>query len=175
MHTQRGFTLVELLVTLSIIGMLTFYAIPSLYHFYANNKLWLYTQKFTQTLTLARSEAIKRNSEVLICPIEHTKQCASGNNWNKRWMIFVDNNKNRKWEKEEPVLRRTHFDDSPISIRSTRKSRIIYFSNGKSAGSNASFIFCDGRGADYAKAVILSNSGRFRVTDKKSDGEKLSC
>ena len=173
--SSRGFSLVELLVTLSVMGIIIAYATPALYHFYANNRLWLYTHQFTQTLAFARSEAIKRNSEILICPIDHDQQCSKDNNWNKPWMVFEDFNDNGKKEQNEPLLRRLNFDDTAVSIRSNRKPKVRYFSNGKSTGSNASFRFCDSRGEEFARTVILSNSGRFRITDRKNNGKKRSC
>ena len=173
-HT-KGLTLIELLVTVSILGILIAIATPNLYHFYANQRLAVLTQQFTHTLSLARSNAIRHNSTVVLCPVNSSSQCTQEKDWQRRWIIFNDVNHNSQHDDGEVLFKKLHFDDHPVNITSNRKRPPTFYHHGKSPGSNATFLFCDERGGEYAKAVILSNSGRFRIVSKKSDGSALKC
>lgn len=62
----RGFTLVELVVTLAVLAILTTVAIPSFNNFMANQRVKSSAQGLFTSLNFARSEAIRRNGEVLV-------------------------------------------------------------------------------------------------------------
>jgi len=174
-HHQQGLTLIELIATLAITGILLAYGAPAMHDFYANNRLSIQTQQFGQLLIFARSEAIKRNENVVVCTADESNQCNKTKQWNNQWLVFEDKNHNTEWDGKETRLKRINMSDNPVNIQSSRKSVITFYSHGKSPGSNATFTFCDSRGEDFARAVILSNSGRYRIGNKKSSGETLTC
>jgi type IV fimbrial biogenesis protein FimT len=173
-QNTRGHTLIELIITLAIISILAAFAAPAMQSFYANNLMWIKTQQFGHLLTLARSEAIKRNTAIVICPVA-LNNCNEEKSWENEWILFEDLNGNQLWEDKEPLLKRITLDESPITLQSSRKPPVVFNSSGRTPGSNTTFIFCDNRGADYARAVILSNSGRYRISEAKSNGKKLDC
>lgn len=172
---ERGLTLIELLCTLAIVSIVIGNAIPALYHFHGNNRLWVHSQQLGQILSFARSEAIKQNSTVTLCPSQNSKHCSEKHDWAAQWLMFVDTNNNAQYENQEVLLKQINFNNIPFNITTSRKPPIMFYGNGRSEGSNTTFTFCDTRGADYAKAVILSNTGRFRFSEKKSSGKKLDC
>ncbi|MFA6902827.1 MAG: GspH/FimT family pseudopilin [Gallionellaceae bacterium] len=67
-HSQRqqvrGFTLLELLVTILILGILTTVALPSFQSFITNQRIRSASFDVMSMISLARSEAIKRNTNV---------------------------------------------------------------------------------------------------------------
>ena len=63
---QAGFTLVELLITIVILGILASLAIPSFREFVAGQRIKTASFDMMAMLTLARSEAIKRGANVSI-------------------------------------------------------------------------------------------------------------
>lgn len=77
-----GFTLVELLITIIIVAILTSLAIPSFREFIAGQRIRTASFDIMATLVLARSEAIKRNTNVTITP-------ATGVDWTTGWTVDV--------------------------------------------------------------------------------------
>lgn len=74
-----GFTLVELLAAISIIGILSAIALPSFREFVGGQRVKTASFEMLSSLTYARSEAIKRNEEVSVTP-------ASGG-WQNGWTV----------------------------------------------------------------------------------------
>jgi type IV fimbrial biogenesis protein FimT len=69
---QCGFTLIELLITVSVLGVLLAIAIPNLRDFIVSNRLSSNVNGFIGMLSYARSEAIVRNKQVIVCPKNNT-------------------------------------------------------------------------------------------------------
>ncbi len=90
----RGFTLVELLVTLAIGAILLAIAIPG-YAFLINaSRLTAVTNDLVSALHLARSEAIKRGMRVTVCKTSNataaTPACDTTASWQQGWLVFAD-------------------------------------------------------------------------------------
>ena len=94
---NKGFTLIELVVTLTVAGILMAIAAPSMFSFLASNRLTAQTNDLIADLSFARSEAIKRNGTVVICkstnPTAATPICdaTTSDPWETGRIIFFDN------------------------------------------------------------------------------------
>ena len=77
LRSERGFTLIELIVTVSVLAMVLTVAAPSFTSFVAGQKVKSASNDLTTALILARSEAIKRNADIVITPVV-TDTWASG-------------------------------------------------------------------------------------------------
>jgi type IV fimbrial biogenesis protein FimT len=84
---QRGFTLVELMVTVSIVAILAMIAVPSYNEAMLGSKLNTLANNFVASAQLARSEAIKRNTPVTLCASADGTSC--GGNWRDGWVVLA--------------------------------------------------------------------------------------
>ncbi len=87
---QTGFTLVELAITLLIIGILATWAVPAIRGMYMNNRMVGATNSLMADLIYARSEAVKRNSGVSVCASSDQATCSGSSNWSAGWIVFTD-------------------------------------------------------------------------------------
>ncbi len=102
--SQRGFTLVELMVTLALAAVLLMLAIPSFTNQLRGWQRDSATKAFTAHVQLARSEAIKTSRRVVMCSSANGAACANSNEWRSGWLVFVDANSNGNIDAGETVL-----------------------------------------------------------------------
>lgn len=89
MKRKNGFTLIELIVVMAVIAILTMYAVPSFKVSMVNNRLIGETTNLTSMLNLARTESLRRNDYVSICPSSNGTSC-SGTDYSIGAVIFTD-------------------------------------------------------------------------------------
>ncbi|WP_279512678.1 GspH/FimT family pseudopilin [Luteimonas aestuarii] len=83
---ETGFTLIELMVTVAVVGILAMVAVPAMTSLVNGNRLAGMTGEVTSSLQLARSEAIRRNARVTICGSTDGTTCGGGGDWS-RWIV----------------------------------------------------------------------------------------
>jgi len=90
----RGFTLLELMVTVAIIAILAMLAAPSFNEAILSNKLASFANNFVASATLARGEAVKRNAAVTVCVVANdtSTTCTTSGDWQQGWIVFNDIN-----------------------------------------------------------------------------------
>lgn len=85
---SSGFTLLELMIALAIVGILLAVAAPNYRDAMMNVRISAQTNDLMADLALARSEALKRSLPVLLCASTDGKAC--GGVWSDGWIVFPD-------------------------------------------------------------------------------------
>ena len=163
MQSIKGFSLIELVITLAIAGVLISYALPSIYDLKSNKILKNESDRLMVSFAYARTYAITQQKQVVVCPSLSGNDCDNQSNWFQGWIVFDDSNSNRKLDADEELLLfENPMDASVTATSSIYRSKIRFNNIGFSPGTNVSINFCDKRGKDFAQSIIINNAGRIK-------------
>lgn len=105
MHYSRAFTLIELMVTLAVLAVVISLAAPSFSNMLQENRLSALTNDLQGALQLARSEAVKRRSNITICRSNADQdKCENGTNWAGGWLMMAGNEVLKIWDPVQGVV-----------------------------------------------------------------------
>jgi len=87
---QRGFTLVELMVTIVVLGVLLAVAVPNFQSMIRRNAVASASNSLLADMSYARTEAITRGTIVSICPSSDGVACTdSGTDYESGWLVYT--------------------------------------------------------------------------------------
>lgn len=89
--SNSGFTLVELMLTLTIAGIVLSFGVPAFTDVIRNNRLSTQTNELIAAINMARSEAVRRGANVTLCTSTDQSSC-TGASWQQGWIILDSNN-----------------------------------------------------------------------------------
>jgi len=172
-YTQtKGFTFIELMMTLAVAAILLSVAIPNFRSSIQNNRMVTQINELQTSLSLARSEAVKRSSNIAVCRSSNGTSCTG--NWEDGWIVFVDGDVDGAVDEGEEILRVHGGVPGDVAIAFSQ-TLVTYRNNGLATdGVNGTFTLCDARGAESAKGLIIGPSGRARLATG-SEQEDLDC
>lgn len=169
----RGFTLIELLVAVALLAILATLAAPGLGEYLRNCRRAATVNALSHSIHTARALASVRGRAVILCPSADAANCTGGRDWSGGLLIRPDE-PDAAAARTSP-LRRIQLAAAAgrQSVRSNRDS--IRFAALSPAATTATLIVCDDRGASAARAIIVSRTGRPRVSERDASGQKLQC
>jgi type IV fimbrial biogenesis protein FimT len=179
MFRQKGYSLIELMTTIAVASILITVALPGMQSFRQNSNMTGQVNELISIMHLARNTAITTNSRVTVCASSNGDNCNAAG-WDDGWIAFVDRDSDQFVDDNETVLRVGSESDNLTILSGQYPSFLMYRPNGRAMKNTVSensgrFIFCDKRGAQHAKAILVDLSGRPRVADNDSPGVSLSC
>ncbi len=167
-----GFTLIELIITLTIAGILIALAAPAMQTFIQDQRLTNQANEFITDLNIARSEAVKRGgSNIVICKQGGTAaspSCSTSAAWSAGRVVFVDADSDGVIDSNETILRVTETLDGSNTLNSigTTTNSFTFSSTGLttlSTGTEIAMRFCDSRGSTKGVTVYVNFTGRARI------------
>lgn len=182
LRNSAGFTLIELMVTIAVAGVLLAVATPNLRTFLQNNRLSSAANDILRSFQIARSEAIKRQQNVVVCasanPTDPNPQCSYGAF--SGWIVFQDSNSSWSVDLGEPILERHAPLDTSITVKVDNDGIESYASTGfANVGGTRTptrnILLCDIRGNQASglnsveRAVLVTDTGRVHVSRLKAD------
>jgi len=175
---SKGLTLVELVITLAIVGILTSLAVPAFSGIRAKNAMAASVNLFLTQLHLARSTAVTRERRITLCPASNRNECNNDHRaWKNGYLIFQDDNKNRKRDPGEQIISYEEKANAAVKIVSSSRfrNRISFLALGRAWFSNTTVRFCHAEYPELNRAIIVSNNGRVRTRKKMADGSAVTC
>jgi type IV fimbrial biogenesis protein FimT len=156
----RGFTLVELMVTVSVLAILGAVAMPSLTAFTASNRLSALSSDLVSSLMLARTEAARAGLPVLVVPATGG---VTGNEFSKGWNLYLDNNSSGTPDSGDTLLRT--YAALPSTLKMQGASTLRFSAIGYlTPASTVTFVLCPGTGLKTGVQVTVPPSGLADVT-----------
>jgi type IV fimbrial biogenesis protein FimT len=173
--SRAGFSLLELLVTLSVAGILLGLAVPAFDGILLDSQRTVAVNSFVQSIYLARSTAANEGRTVSICRSIDGETCSNATDgWQHGWIVFVNTNR------DDPPTRDPN--ERILSVQSawrggtiTSNRRSYSFRAYQHAVVNGTLVFCDRRGPSQARAIVINIAGRPRVATRDSDNRPLRC
>ncbi|HNS58810.1 MAG TPA: GspH/FimT family pseudopilin [Nitrosomonas europaea] len=162
---SKGFTMIELMLTISIASILLAMAVPSYQSLMRESRLTTQANELMTSLHYARSEAVKRGMRVTICKSSDGASCTNGSSWQDGWLIFSDAGTAGTVDGGDEVLRIfPGLNGSTLGAGGNFANWVSYLPNGRSQGSsnlaNGIFSLCN---QASGRNVVVNNSGRPRV------------
>ena len=119
-----GMTLIELMVTLAVAGIVVALGVPSFTRMLARHAVAAQAEELQDALRVARNEAMKRSGPVVLCRTDASNgnQCAgSGGNW-QTWLLFADLDRNGSFNAGDAIVRQHLEVSNRISVTSAAAS-----------------------------------------------------
>lgn len=140
---QQGFTLTELLIAVAIIGILAGLAAPSFSDLIKSQRVKSMASDLNASLTLARSEAIKRNRDVTLSPV-------TVGSWQDGWQIADPDNSGSNIEVHSAFK----------NLTATGPADVTYRSSGRIQGNASPSFDISAPGNSTHRCVSVDLSGR---------------
>ncbi len=155
---KRGFTLVELLITMAIGAILMSIAVPSFTSLLMNTRATAQTNAMLNAMNFARASALTKKLNVGVCPRGALDSATCGTNWAAGWIVATAPVagaalllQSYQTGPKEPTL-------SPVLVNGAAPASVLFDPRGL-ASTPANFKFCDNRGAGYARSLQVLATG----------------
>lgn len=168
--SNKGFTLIELIVAISITSILVAIAVPSFNYFIIKIRVDNEISELHRMLLITRNAAINSGQKAIICPLNNTFQCTD--QWQNELSVFVDVNDNKKFDDNEKVIRiKAEINNEDRLVYGKGRNKITFKSTGQLSGlANGTFRYCP-PSDNNSRGIVVARSGRvYQSSDIDSDG-----
>ena len=164
----RGLTIIELMVTIAVLGVLLALAVPS---FASLARQWQQdaaVDAFVGDLRLARSTATRTSRPVVMCAINSAGACSGQTGWSAGWMVFSDLNGDGSRDAGEPVIAQRGVQagiEAMVENSANPSAATLRFrSNGTPLDRGLSVNVVPRGATSPTRTIILNALGRARVS-----------
>ncbi|ABX48342.1 type IV pilus biogenesis protein, putative [Shewanella baltica OS625] len=159
---SKGFTLVELMVTIAVAAILLTIGVPSLTSLYEGTRSTNEIRKISDVFAFARNQAVNYGATVTVCPYA-ASPC--GTDWNKGFSVYIENGGAKNVLK---VI--DSFNEHDVISLSGPTDKKVDFTPDGLVSVETSIIYCSNGKSDGSKSLKISTSGLIR---EGADGQ--SC
>ncbi len=167
----KGFTLTELIVSVSVSSILAVITVPNFNEFIIKMRVDNEISQLHRMLLMTRNSAINSGHKAIICPLDNSLQCTT--QWQNELSIFIDVNSNSIFDTNEKIVRISEaisIDDSLVYGKG--RNKITFKPTGQLSGlANGTFRYCPKSYESYSRGIVVARSGRvYQSSDIDNDG-----
>lgn len=153
--SQKGFTLYELMITVSIVGVVLAIGVPNMIAYSQNSRMTGTANDFHAAFHFARSEASRAKTFITICASDNSMTAlpTCSGNWSDGYIVFIDLDGDVSAGVGETVLRAVPAVPEGVSMQVVNDAKYFSFAGtglGRGqVGANPSLtqvVMCDDRG-----------------------------
>ena len=175
MRNSAGVTFVELLISLSLIAIVGTLAAPGFSNLLYDSRRTATVNDFFHALFLARSAAITRGKVVSVCRSTDRETCAGrAVPWTAGWIVFANDDRDEPPQRDPGEDLIAAYSGWPRGEITSNRAAYSFRPHMQGVV-NGTIVFCDPRGSAHARAIIISHSGRPRVSRRGANNEALRC
>lgn len=166
-----GVTLLQLLISISILSSLTAIAMPSYGPFLADLKVNNELDRLQRLIFIARNNAINYQTHVTLCPLV-AKKCSTL--WQQELTVFFDHNRDKvqTGPKESIIYTKSAISQGDTLLYAKTRSAITFGPTGRISiwGANGTFKYCPRGYESQSRGLIVSVTGKsYRTQDFDHD------
>jgi len=170
-----GFSTLEILSVISLIAVVTGFALPAYSNLIHNQQKTSISSQFIQSVILARSQSAIMYEDISICPSDNGSTCLQNStNFSKGWISFVNSDQDYpvKRDQTEELLQTVRLKVNSLKILSNRKA--FTFRPNSKRNTNGTLMLCPEQELHHheTQAIIISYTGRPRI-DKSPKKQHL--
>jgi len=157
-----GYTLIECLVAVAIVGILSAIALPSFANLMQRQQTQTTRDGIFSLVQNARTIALAHKRNVVLCGSADGVRCSSARLWQGRMLSFVDQNRNRQPDGNDKML--VNVELLPQVTVHASRSILVYKPDGSARGANLTIKVCSrSQRTAQGATVVVANSGRARM------------
>ncbi len=160
MNMAKGFSLIELLISLSLISLTATIGIPVASKFIQQQKVTSDLYSVVRMINLARTEAIKTKKTVDVCGLNSNDDCHS------HWIKLAILEQEERSSKGHQPLHQTQLTGNYRSAQWSsfqRSSKLSFNASGFSNHLNGSLYLCHAKHPELNRAIRVSKSGKTTI------------
>ncbi|WP_100642719.1 GspH/FimT family pseudopilin [Alteromonas facilis] len=166
---SQGVTLVELLVSMSIVAIILTIALPNMTILINKTRVISELNSLSATIRMARASAIDDQTTITLCPTLNTRKC-DFTNWQQSKMVFADSNQNKQRDNNEPLLFATSVVSDSINMHGPNR-QVAFHASGQ-LGTPTTIKLCPkSKNPRLKRALVISLQGRVRLSKDLNDDD----
>ncbi|HKM36258.1 MAG TPA: GspH/FimT family pseudopilin [Thiopseudomonas sp.] len=162
MHVQRAFTLIEMLIVLTLLAIFAQVATPALQDFLERNRQQALFDQVSRAIYTARTYAVTHQVQVELCASSDGVTCDQ--DWSQGWLLH-------EMDQAEPIAV-TQLNHKQQLHWSGFRPRIRFNSTGISPTSNGRFYSCSKQ--EISWQLILNRQGRLRTANSTENSAQIA-